>query len=424
MPKKSEFTRIPSSSAHKIAIVGTGRVGLPLALAFAHEGFKVYGVDISKDLVEKVSKGTFPFREDRGQEFLDATLNRTFFPTTDFSVIKSVDYIILVLGTPVDENMNPVYHDIDMALEESSPFFKENQTLILVSSVAPGTTNYVKSKINQIKGLKVGENFFVGYCPERTAEGEAINDFYELPQIIGADDKETRDRCFYLYFHFKVPCHFTDPMSAELGKIFSNMYRYISFAIANEFMVITQSYDRNIFDIVDLVNKGYKRGGMPKPGLTAGPCLYKDGFFLTNGLPYADLITVAWKVNEAIPNFLVRQAIQRIGSLDGKKVAVLGQGFKPEIDDTRDSLALKLKDTLLHNEAVVAVHDPYLKMYSSQDMYNIVKEAEVIFIATQHKPYYSIDLERLRKTVAKNCLICDIWNVFGKGEMFFLARNL
>lgn len=406
----------------KLAVIGIGRVGLPLALVFAEDGFIAYGIDINSKLIESLKNGQMPFFEKGGEKLLEKHISKNFFPTSDFSVAKNCQYIILTLGTPVDENMNPSYSQINSALHTLMPYFKKGQTLILRSTVSPGTTNYVKQIIEDKKEFTIGKDFFLAFCPERIAEARAIEEIKTIPQIIGGIDKESSSRAVHLFSKIGVECLVSDDVSAELAKLFTNMYRYINFAIANEFMTIATSHHRDIYEIVNLVNHNYKRGGLSVPGLTGGPCLFKDGFFLINDLPYTDLIATSWKINETIPVFLVRQIRDRI-KLAGKKVVILGLAFKANVDDTRESLSFKAKKALERENARVFLHDPWIKGYD-RNVYEVIKDAELVFIATQHDQYKELDLEKMRKVVDKRCIVCDIWNIFKTDRIIFTINSL
>lgn len=411
----------------KIAVVGIGRVGLPLALVLADCGFVVYGIGRDPKKIEKIKQGEFPFVEKGGELLLKKYVNKTFFPTTSYKVVKDVEVAILTLGTPIDENMNPVYDQIDAALNSMKPYFKKEQLLILRSTVSPGTTEYVKLFINDIDELTIGKNFYLAFCPERIAEGKALEEIKSIPQIIGGVDYKSTQKAVAFFEKIGVECLPTDSISAELAKLFTNMYRYMSFAIANEFMVIAGNYHKDIYEIVNLVNKNYKRGGLALPGLTAGPCLFKDGLFLISDLPYADLILTSWKINESIPLYLVKKIRERT-KLDGKKAVILGLAFKPEIDDIRESLSFKVRKAFLRERAQVVLHDPYVKYYSRQiierDVYKALKNADVIFVATNHNFYRSLDIRKVTKLVSKNCIICDVWNVFKTDKIVFTINSL
>lgn len=409
-------------SSYKVAVVGIGRVGLPLSLALASKGHTVYGIDINQDLIATIKEGQMPFKEDDEDGLLNKTLDKTFFPTDDFFVIKDSDYVILVLGTSIDENMNPVFRDIEAALQKASKFFKPGQTLILRSTVSPEIVHFLSAYIAKIPNIKLGKNFFLAFCPERIAEGKGLSELFEIPQLVGADDPEAIDRAVKLFSTLGIKCFTSDTVSVELAKIFSNMYRYISFAIANEFMTIAERYDRNIFEIIELVNKDYKRGGLKMPGLTAGPCLFKDGFFLTYGQPDIGLITTAWKVNESIPAFIVNRLKNKIDLL-GKKVVILGMAFKAEIDDPRDSLSKSAKNAFVREGAEVFIHDPHINAYKS-DVYELLKGADVIFIGTNHEWYKKIDVKKLKLAAKKKTFICDVWNIFDVRELIYPIDKL
>lgn len=368
-----------------------------------------------------------PFIEKGADLLLKKYINKSFFPTTEYDVITKVDIAILTLGTPIDENMNPVYNQIDSALNSMKPYLKKNQLLILRSTVAPGTTDYVKLFVNDIKGLQVGNNFYLAFCPERIAEGYAIEEIRSIPQIVGGTDVLSTQKAKEFFNSFGVETITSDNVSGELAKLFTNMYRYISFAVANEFMVIASNFNKDIYEIVNLVNKNYKRGGLALPGLTAGPCLFKDGLFLINDLPYADLILTSWKINESIPLFLVKKLKEKI-HLDGKKAVILGLAFKPEIDDIRESLSFKVRKAFLRERAEVILHDPFVTDYQRQavekDLDKALNKAHVVFIATNHKLYKSLTVDNLQKMVSKDCIVCDVWNVLKTDKIIFQLNSI
>ncbi len=405
-----------------VAVVGAGRVGLPLALFIAEKGHTVYGLDIDETKVSLVSKGQMPFLEEGAPELLKKHVNKNFIPSTDFSNIAKAKIVILTLGTPVDENMNPSLVQIDKALETASQYFKSNQLLVLRSTVSPGTTSYVKSFINDLGKFKVGTNFYLAFCPERIAEGKSIKEMAEIPQIVGGVDRQSTAKAAEFFSSLGIKVNKADDVSAELAKLFTNMYRYINFGISNEFMILAGNYNRDIYKIVELVNKDYKRGGLALPGLTGGPCLFKDGFFLISDVPFADLIATSWKINESIPLFLINKVRQR-RKLEGKKAVVLGLAFKADIDDIRESLAFKVKKALERERAKVYLHDPYIPDYQS-DLNEVLKDADFVFVATNHTFYKKLNMESLKKLVSKNCVICDVWNIFKTNRIIFTIKSM
>jgi UDP-N-acetyl-D-mannosaminuronic acid dehydrogenase len=408
--------------AQVVSIVGLGRVGLPLALFLANKGHKVYGLDIDNHKIETIKKGKMPFLEEGAPKLLKKYLNTSFLPTTDFSTVAKSKVIILTLGTPVDDNMNPSLIQIDNALKTIKPFLKPGQLLILRSTVSPGTTNYVRLSVNDVDKLKVGSNFFLAFCPERIAEGKSIEELAQIPQIIGGVDNKSTQKAASFFQDLTIEVSKSDDVSAELAKLFTNMYRYINFAIANEFMILAGSHSRDIYNIVDLVNNNYKRGGLSLPGLTGGPCLFKDGFFLVGDVPFTDLITTSWKINESIPLFLIKKIKQR-RKLQGKKAAILGLAFKADIDDMRESLAFKVNKALERERAKVVLHDPLINEYNT-DIKEILKDADIVFVATNHTYYKKLDINEIKNLVSKNCIICDVWNVFKTNRIIFSVRSI
>ncbi len=409
-----------------VSIIGIGRVGLPMALVLANDGYKVFGIGRSQMKIDLIKKAIMPFVEEGAESLLKKYVNKTFFPTTSYEVIKNSEIIILTLGTPIDENMNPVLDQLNEAVDKIIPYLKKNQLIILRSTVSPRTTIYIKDTIELRTKFKVGKNIFLAFCPERIAEGKAIQEIKEIPQIIGGVDNVSSNKAKLFFETLGVKCLLTDSTSAELAKLFTNMYRYISFAIVNEFLVIAENFNKNIYEIVDLVNKDYKRGGLALPGLTAGPCLFKDGFFLINENPFLDLITASWKINEALPLFLVRKIRERL-NLKNKKVVILGLAFKPEIDDIRESLSFKIRKALLREHAQVILHDPYVKNYPHQEVLNdlsdALKEADAVIIATRHKIYQN-QKNKILKLTSKKTYICDIWNIFGLNKLLFTVNQV
>ena len=414
--------RTKKSSQLTAAVVGIGRVGLPLALFLADKGYTVHGVDVDSLKVNLIAAGKMPFLEEGAHALLKKHLNKSFFVSSDFKNVTSAKTIILTLGTPVDENMNPSLVQIDKALELARPYFTKGQLLILRSTVSPSTTGYVRSYLNDLRGIKVGTNFFLAFCPERIAEGRSLKELAEIPQIVGGVDRASSKLAAEFFGNLGIEVNISDDISAELAKLFTNMYRYINFAIANEFMILAGNYHRDIYQIVDLVNRKYKRGGLAMPGLTGGPCLFKDGFFLIGDVPFADLIATSWKINESVPLFLIKKLRER-AKLTGKKAVILGLAFKAEIDDIRESLAFKVKKALERERSKVFLHDPYVPGYQGA-LKAALKNADLIFLATNHAMYKKLDIENIKKLVSKNCVICDVWNVFETNKIIFTVRSL
>lgn len=402
----------------KIVIIGTGRVGLPLALVLTDKGYDVTGVDVDKERVDSVNKGKLPFLEENAQPLLDKYLNHGFAQVSGKPgpPIAKADIIIITLGTPIDANYTPNFSQITDFFNDACPYLKKGQLIILRSTIAPGVTSNIRRMIEDKTKFKVGKNIFLAYCPERIAEGKAVQELAEVPQIIGTLDKQSAEMASEVFKKLTVIIHFTDPLSAELAKLYCNIYRYIDFAIGNEFMMIAEGQGADIYEVLRLVNEGYKRGGLKTPGFTAGPCLVKDSFFLLDKSPYLDLMVGAWRINENVPGYLVNMLKDKYGSFAGKKVAVLGLAFKKNIDDTRYSLTPKIVNYFIGEGALVMTHDPLI---ASDSLENTLKGADYVVVAVNHDKFKDITLDQIRKLTKKTCIICDIWNLWGKGKIIY-----
>lgn len=400
-----------------VSVIGIGRVGLPLALYIADKGYKVFGIDVNPEFIKKLEDKELPFIEAGAKELLDKYVGNNFIPTLEQNKVNESEVVILTLGTPVDEHLNPDYKQIENVLEAFKKHLKENQLIVLRSTVAPGTTEYIKQVIEKDTEFKIGENLFLAFCPERIAEGKAIEEIKSIPQIIGGMDEKSKEKAKEFFKPLVDEYILTDSRSAEMAKIFTNMYRYINFAIANEFLILAEEHERDVYEIINLVNHNYKRGGLKLPGFTAGPCLYKDGFFLVNAMPFNELISVSWKINETLPLYLLKK-IKEKTELEGKKVALLGMTFKADVDDTRNSLSFKIKKALERENIELAIHDPVIRKYQA-DLNESLKDADVVIFAINHSEYRNLDLNELKSRVNDKCLVCDIWNLFGRNKIIY-----
>ena len=408
---------------NKIAVFGVGRVGLPLALVLADKGYQVTGVDVDPYRIALLRHKIMPFLEEGAGPLLEKHSGKNFqiFSQEHTQRIIAENRIILItLGTPIDENFNPSHGEIENLMTKFSPFIKEGHLIILRSTISPGTTEKLVRQLEEQTKLKIGVNLFLAYCPERIAEGKSVEELSQIPQIIGAVDEKSAEAAAKVFSSVAPKILFTRPKSAELAKLFCNMYRYIDFAIGNEFMMIAEDYECDIYEVLNLVNNDYKRAGLKAPGLTAGPCLVKDGFFLIDKSPFMELVTAAWRLNENIPGYLLKRIKSHVPNLYRKKGVILGLAFKKNIDDTRYSLAPKIQRYLLAEGAIVATYDPYI---DSQPLEDALKDAEVLVVGINHDNFKDLSLEEISKFVLPSCLICDIWNIFGTGKIIFNLKD-
>ncbi len=405
-----------------MAVIGIGRVGLPFALSFADRGVKVLGVDRNPEHVELVNSGVLPFIEHGAEPLLKEALDvGTFEATTDsVGAVEEADVVVLTVGTPLNTDLRADTSQLVGALTEIGPALTPGTLVIARSTVSPGTTEHVVvPNLATLSGLTVGEDLFVAFCPERIAEGKAVEELRELPEIIGGFDETSGDlaEAVFALLNPEKLLHRSDPLSAELAKLFTNVYRYVNFALANEYALIAEHYERDAHQIIRMLRDGYKRAPIPLPGPAGGPCLSKDGYFLIEELTFPDFVLTAWKLNDSVPAHLVqrlRSGMKQQGlSMQDTKVAVLGQAFKADIDDDRLSPALRVIEMLERLGADVVVHDPYL---SEVDLDHALRDAHGVILATNHSMYYQLELSRIAELVDADCVLVDAWGVFDAEE--------
>ncbi|MDR0663719.1 MAG: nucleotide sugar dehydrogenase, partial [Spirochaetaceae bacterium] len=342
---------------YDITIIGTGRVGLPLGLMLSHAGFKCAGIDRNPEIVAKVTNNEMPFLEPGFEELIK---KGDFTISDDFSILGNTRNIVITVGTPILQHIETDLSQIISVTNSIIPHLKNGQTIILRSTVAPKTTMFVKNYIERETGFLIGKDIYLAFCPERIAEGKAYTELTELPQIIGAEDEESFLNAQSIFSRLTPNILRTTYISAELAKLYNNINRYVSFAIANQFALIADYFDQDIYSILHLTNFKYPRGKIPSPGFTAGTCLRKDFGMINEAVPYTDMLLSAWKINEYIPKFLVENLLKRT-EIKGKTISVLGYTFKRDADDVRDSLVPKLLRYLEREvPREIRVHEPHL----------------------------------------------------------------
>jgi UDP-N-acetyl-D-mannosaminuronic acid dehydrogenase len=396
-----------------------GRVGLPLALSFADRGLDVIGVEREQSVLEQVAAGRMPYRETGTQELLERVLESGRLETTrTVQDAAAADHIVLTLGTPAHVHIEIDMSQIKQVVDDLLPVLREGQSLILRSTVAPGTTDWVAGYIEQRRGFRVGEDLFVAHVPERIAENHFLEEIATLPCIVGGVGEGSSAKAAELFEVFGAEIVQTTPVQAELAKIWTNILRYTQFALPNLLMMEAEQYDANVFEVIDLINRDYPRGGIANPGLTAGACLRKDFTFSEERSSAPGMLLAVSRVHETVPLFLVKGLKARLGgSLRDRKIAVLGLTFKRDSDDLRDSLSFKLVRLLERELAHVARHDPHVSA-GSDPLEAALEGAEAIVVATNHSGF-----EDLLGRLPDGVLLVDPWNVTGSGRVFATVRE-
>jgi UDP-N-acetyl-D-mannosaminuronic acid dehydrogenase len=407
------------------SVIGLGRVGLPLALSLADRGLSVIGVDNDPVRLRSVREGRMPFAETGAQELLERVgASGRLSLSERVADAARARHIVITLGTPSFSHIEIDMRDIRSALDDLLGALHPGHALTLRSTVAPGTTDFVAGYLAKHRGFQIGEEVYVAHAPERIAAGRFLEEIDSLPCIVGGVGTRSGEVTADLFGVFGAPIVQTTPVQAELAKIWSNILRYTHFALPNLLMMDCERHGANVFEVIDLVNREYPRGGLAQPGLTAGTCLRKDFAFSEERSNAPGMLLAVSRVNESVPLFLVEGVRRRLGSLSGRRVAVLGLAFKADTDDERDSLAHKLIRLLERELADVTVHDPRV-ITPTASFEEAVSGAEVVLVATNHSEFCQpAALASIAQRASADCLVVDPWNCWGAAQVFAYASEL
>ncbi len=423
--KTGDFQPGEPGSTADVAVVGLGRVGLPLALSFADRGLNTIGIDIDVARLRSLHEGAMPFSETGAQQLLERVRAAGRLTLSERVVDAArARQIVITLGTPSFSHIEIDMRDIRAALDELLGALAPGHSLILRSTVAPGTTDFVAGYLHKRRGFAIGEEVYVAHAPERIAAGRFLAEIDSLPCIVGGVGPRSGDVAAELFGVFDAPIVQTTPVQAELAKIWTNILRYTSFALPNLLMMDCERYEANVFEVIELINRDYPRGGIALPGLTAGTCLRKDFAFSEERSNAPGMLLAVSRVNESVPLFLVEGCKRRIGSLSDKRVAVLGLAFKADTDDERDSLAHKLVRLLERELADVVAHDPHVST-PTPSLEEALRGADVVVMATNHSEFREAHtLAAIAAYAGEQCLVVDPWNCWGAGQVFAYASEL
>jgi UDP-N-acetyl-D-mannosaminuronic acid dehydrogenase len=392
-----------TTGADVVVVGGCGRVGLPLGIALASRGRSVILYDINAAATDIVNKGQLPFDERGAAEPLaEAVATGKLRATTDPASVGQVETIVIVVGTPVDEHLNPDLGAVPRALERCAEYLHDGQLVILRSTVHPGVTALTERLLER-HGLDVD----VAFCPERIAEGHAMTELFTLPQIVSArgDRAVARASEFFSVLADKiVPLQ---PEEAELAKLFTNTWRYIKFAAANQFWMMSNDYGLDFERIRHAIRFEYPRAAdIPGPGFAAGPCLLKDTMqlaaFTNNNFVLGHS---AMLINEGLPLYVVSR-LEQTYDLSKMTVGILGMAFKGGSDDSRESLAYKLRKILMLKADETLCNDPYIADARFTPLDQVLAKADLLVVAAPHPEY---------KDLVTDKPVADMWGITGRG---------
>ena len=379
-----------TNQADLTVIGGGGHVGIPLVLAFADAGMTVNVNDINEKVLTLLRSGKLPFIERGAAPLLSKALaeNRLIF-TSQPAAISRNGPIVVTIGTPVDEFLNPVHQAVQDCIDALLPFMTDGQLLVLRSTVYPGTTTWVDSYLKRL-----GRNIKLAFCPERIVQGDGIKELREMPQIISGTSQEAEDEAVALFQKIAPELVVIKPLEAEFAKLFSNAYRYIEFAATNQFYMIAKSAGADYKAIRQAMRHNYPRlKSFPGAGFAAGPCLFKDTMQLAAfARNQFGLGQAAMQVNEGLVLQLVED-LRRAYDLSTMTIGLLGMAFKAEIDDTRASLSYKLKHALQMFARDVLATDPFVTTDPTiLPLDEVVTRSDLLILCTPHSAYADADL--------------------------------
>jgi len=387
-------------------IGGAGHVGAPLAIILADRGMRTLICDINEEAMNMLSIGEMPFMEEGGETMLNKVLAESMIGfTSRIKDIESIPVLIFTIGTPIDEFHNPIFSLLTRCIDSMIPFLSDNQTIIIRSTVAPGTTEYLDRYLKS-QGKKTG----VAFCPERVVQGKAIEEIQICPQIVSGTTPDAVRIASDMFRRIVPEIVETTPREAEFAKLICNTYRYIQFAATNQLYMMVESAGLNYNRLLHKIKRGYPRmESIAGPGFAAGPCLMKDTMQLF-AFEKQNFIMgqVAMTINEGLPNFIVDR-LSRKYDLSRKTIGILGMAFKAESDDIRDSLSYKLRKILRFWGAKVLCSDEYVKNSDFISKEDLVKQADIIIIGVPHKAYKSIRFPTETEVI-------DMWEIINNEQ--------
>jgi UDP-N-acetyl-D-mannosaminuronic acid dehydrogenase len=387
-----------------VVVGGCGHVGLPFGIVLADHGMQVTLLDVDERKVICLNEGKMPFREAGAEALLPKLVGKSLVATTDPECLRSAEVAISVIGTPVDEHLNPTVSGLYRSVDDLIEYLPDGSLLVLRSTLYPGVTRLIKDRIDER-----GRDIHLAFCPERIAEGKAIEELTSLPQIISGFGPVALAKARELFERFAPAVIELEPLEAELAKLFTNSWRYLNFAASNQFYMLAASYGLDFYRIYNAVTREYPRmHSFARAGFAAGPCLLKDTLqlsaFASNNF---FLGHAAMLVNEGLPNFVVTRL--RDHGLSRKIVAILGMAFKGDSDDSRSSLSYKLKKLLQVEARDVICTDPFIADPRFVTVEKAVQRADVIILGAPHSVYRDLRFPSEKEVV-------DIWGLWREGQ--------
>jgi len=400
------MTKTPDGNCDVCVVGGAGHVGVALALVLADSGFKTLILDINKAALETIAAGRLPFFEEGGEALLEKVLAGGGLAfSSDAKSVAQATVVVVTIGTPIDEFHNPEVSNLTRCFDELMPYLRDDQTIILRSTVAPGTTTYVDNYLR-----RHGKKARLAFCPERVVQGKGVQEIRALPQLISGTSPEAVAAAKKLFGEIALEVVEMLPLEAEFAKLVCNAFRYIQFAATNQLYMMVEAAGLNYVDLLAKMKRHYPRmESIPGPGFTAGPCLMKDTMQLFAFQKHDFILgQVAMTINEGLPNFIVERLARQF-DLRKTRVGILGMAFKAESDDIRDSLSYKLGKLLRFHGAQVFYSDEYAKDPTFVSKEELIASSDVVIVGAAHNAYRQLQIPARIEVV-------DLWSVLPAKE--------
>ena len=404
----SRHAGIATPTADLTVVGGAGHVGIPLVLSFAASGLTVNVNDINETALETLKAGRLPFIEHDAEPLLQAALrDKRLIFTNKASEISTTGPVIVTIGTPVDEFLNPERDVVQRCIDALLPYLHDGQLLVLRSTLYPGTTNWVDSYLKRL-----GRDLKVAFCPERVVQGQGIRELREMPQIISGTTPAAEQEAAALFRPIVPELVMVQPMEAEFAKLFNNAYRYIEFAVTNQFYLIAKSAGLDYHRILQATKHNYPRAkNIPRPGFAAGPCLMKDTLqlaaFARNEF---SLGHAAMLVNEGLVLHVIDDLRRRF-DLGKTTIGLLGMAFKADSDDVRASLSYKFKKAVAGYAREVLTTDPFVTTDPDlKSLDEVVARSDILVLCVPHSCYKTADLG--------GKMVVDVWGFLDAPNVF------
>ena len=404
-----------------ICVIGLGYIGLPTAVTMASSGIGVCGYDINEELITNIMRGKTDIVEDGLNEKLKIALEKGLL-RADTELKGDSDIYLLVVSTSLNKETNKLdLRALKAAAADLGMVLKKGDLVIVESTVIPGTTEeVVKPILEEESGLTCCEDFYLAFCPERVLPGNLMKELIHNDRIIGGMDRKSAEMARDFYARYvKGKLHITDARTAEMAKLMENTYRAVNIALANEISFIAERNGVNVYEAIRMANTHPRVNiHLPGPGV-GGYCLTKDPWFLIQDFEDSRIIKDALEINSSMPDY-VASMVEKELSASGKeikksKVCVLGLAYKGNVSDARESPGYEIYLRLLDRGMDALIQDPFVPEYMgyvpAEDIYDAVKGADVLVIATEHNLYKNLDWERIKSLMNERPIVVDTKNI-------------